>query len=156
MGMSYFLMLVGWLEEARMSKARLFSLRMNVWWICFCDGYFCCSSSWWSPKMTRHILSICAKQMTRCPNCSFVYLYLLLPVYRVILRFFLLLWQTSIRDTFGNTPLHLACNKGDLDCVRALTERITASEESKTTTASSYRHQIFYPDLESRNYHGKS
>ena len=37
--------------------------------------------------------------------------------------------QSSIRDKYGNTPLHLACAAGDLDCVRALTERITASEE---------------------------
>lgn len=83
--------------------------------------------------------------------------------------------QSSIRDKYGNTPLHLACAAGDLDCVRALTERITATEEAtaisctgmlvvaaaaKEVVAQKQKkfnrtHLVQYADVELRNYDGE-
>lgn len=69
--------------------------------------------------------------------------------------------------------MHLACAAGDLDCVRALTERITATEEatavgctgvlvqSKEAVAAekqqkfSRTHLVQYADVELRNYDGE-
>lgn len=70
--------------------------------------------------------------------------------------------------------MHLACAAGDLDCVRALTERITATEEatavsctgvlvpSKTAAKAASEeqkinrtHLVQYADVELRNYDGE-
>lgn len=81
-------------------------------------------------------------------------------------------WQSSIRDKYGNTPLHLACAAGDLDCVRALTERITATEEATAISCTGMlvaaakevaqkqkkfnrTHLVQYADVELRNYDGE-
>lgn len=37
------------------------------------------------------------------------------------------------RDRHGNTPLHLACREGDLNCVQALTLPLTTAEISRIT-----------------------
>ena len=37
------------------------------------------------------------------------------------------------RDRHGNTPLHLACREGDLNCVQALTLPLTTAEISHIT-----------------------
>lgn len=67
--------------------------------------------------------------------------------------------------------MHLACASGDLDCVRALTERITTSEETNgvsctgvllsksaegaTNAKQTRQHFIQYADVELINYDGK-
>lgn len=93
----------------------------------------------------------------------------------IIFRFVLFFLQSSIRDKYGNTPLHLACVAGDLDCVRALTQRITATEAESAVSCSgvlltksaaeksadtkssisSRMHLVQYADVELRNYDGE-
>nr|CAD7454306.1 unnamed protein product [Timema tahoe] len=61
----------------------------------------------------------------------------------------------DVRDSNGNTALHLACQTGNLDCVKALTEPITVAE---TATANlryiPYLQQV-PQNLEARNYDGE-
>lgn len=69
--------------------------------------------------------------------------------------------QASIRDNDGNTPLHLACKRGDRSCVEALTLPITAKE---LEDAYKYSEQTMHThpctqlptDLEQRNFDGES
>lgn len=81
--------------------------------------------------------------------------------------FWFFLLQPTIRDYKGNTPLHLACEKGDLACVRALTVPIAMTEiqdvfrTNSTFTESSSKKKRNSPclqlpgDLDMRNYDGK-
>lgn len=65
--------------------------------------------------------------------------------------------ETSVRDRHGNSPLHLACSKGDLSCVKALTNPLTTDEISEIKQmASLYKSSCpSLPDLEQRNYDGE-
>lgn len=63
--------------------------------------------------------------------------------------------------------MHLACAAGDLECVKALTERITATEQENAVSCTgvlvtkegtqkfSRAHLVQYADVELRNYDGK-
>ncbi|XP_059617169.1 NF-kappa-B inhibitor cactus-like [Phlebotomus argentipes] len=76
--------------------------------------------------------------------------------------------EPTIRDYKGNTPLHLACEKGDLGCVRALTVPIALTEiqdvfrANSTFTDSSSKKKRNSPciqlpgDLDMRNYDGEN
>lgn len=71
----------------------------------------------------------------------------------------------TVRDRHGNTPLHLACIAGDIQCVRALTVPICASEIneahrfyghlSSDKTTSNLHCARLPADLEIRNYDGE-
>ncbi|KAK6636144.1 hypothetical protein RUM43_009796 [Polyplax serrata] len=58
------------------------------------------------------------------------------------------------RDRHGNTPLHLACQLGDLECVKALTEPISVSEMATANTFHS-GHVNVPQDFEEGNYDGE-
>lgn len=58
------------------------------------------------------------------------------------------------RDRHGNTPLHLACQLGDLECVKALTEPISVSEMATANTFHS-AHVNVPQDFEEGNYDGE-
>ncbi|XP_001603027.1 NF-kappa-B inhibitor cactus [Nasonia vitripennis] len=60
--------------------------------------------------------------------------------------------NTTVRTRGGNTPLHMACSHGDLDCARALTEPITKSEMNWTAG----KPQFSPANLNMRNYTGKT
>ncbi|GAB0089137.1 NF-kappa-B inhibitor cactus [Sergentomyia squamirostris] len=76
--------------------------------------------------------------------------------------------EPTIRDYKGNTPLHLACEKGDLACVHALTVPILLTEiqdmfrPNNTFSDSSFRKKRNSPciqlpgDLNIRNYDGEN
>lgn len=51
----------------------------------------------------------------------------------------------DIQDHGGNTPLHIACRSGDLDCVQALLTPITDSEVEEAQCF--YKIYIQYNDL---------
>lgn len=59
------------------------------------------------------------------------------------------------RDRHGNTPLHLACQMGDVECVKALTEPIAVSEIANANLPYSGYTQQVPQDFEERNYDGK-
>lgn len=59
----------------------------------------------------------------------------------------------TVRNYRGNTPLHVACENGDLECVMALTEPLSETERSNVLNKK--RSDIFPQDLEQRNYVGK-
>jgi len=61
----------------------------------------------------------------------------------------------GIKDIEGNTPLHHACRRGDLDCVRALTEPIAVAEteQARTKYSTTFIHERRL-SLEERNYDG--
>jgi ankyrin repeat protein len=60
--------------------------------------------------------------------------------------------QASIRDRYGNNPLHIACSNGDLSCVERILVAPKASE-----FASKKAHSQFFTsiDLEQWNYDGE-
>lgn len=63
--------------------------------------------------------------------------------------------RPDTRDRLGNTPLHIACQLGDIDCVAALTEPIT-NNESKSVALLYQPLPVPLPgNLELRNYEGK-
>ncbi|XP_067624998.1 NF-kappa-B inhibitor cactus-like isoform X2 [Eurosta solidaginis] len=85
---------------------------------------------------------------------------------RRILRMLLLAGaEPCIRDSQGNTALHLACMSGDEQCVNALTIPISASEINEAHRQYGYRSNdkvysslsaaTLPPDLEIRNYDGE-
>lgn len=45
----------------------------------------------------------------------------------------------DLRDRFGNTPLHIACSRGDLPCVLALTTPVEPCEVKDVTYSIAYR-----------------
>lgn len=49
----------------------------------------------------------------------------------------------SIRDVFGETPLHIAARSGDVDCIRALLEPVAERPQRRSTT------------LNQKNYNGE-
>lgn len=61
-----------------------------------------------------------------------------------------------MRDRQGNSPLHLACSRGDLACVKALTNSITNEEiVALQKTVRLYKTpSVRLPDFEQRNYEG--
>ncbi|XP_017019220.1 NF-kappa-B inhibitor cactus [Drosophila kikkawai] len=73
--------------------------------------------------------------------------------------------EPSVRDSHGNTALHLSCIAGEKQCVRALTEKFGATEiheahrqyghrsNDKAVSSLSYAH--LPADLEIRNYDGE-
>lgn len=71
--------------------------------------------------------------------------------------------EATIRDRNGNTPLHLACTSGDLECFKALTVPISAAEiqEAKRLNFTKWEDSSYVrcaqlpPDLEQRNYDGE-
>jgi ankyrin only family protein len=60
-----------------------------------------------------------------------------------------------IRDSRGNTALHLACQTGDLECVKALTEPVTVAETNTANLKYAGFMQQVPQNLEERNYDGK-
>ncbi|XP_063242720.1 NF-kappa-B inhibitor cactus-like isoform X1 [Bacillus rossius redtenbacheri] len=60
------------------------------------------------------------------------------------------------RDLQGNTPLHLACQSGDLECVRALTATVSVAEAAATNLrgVGGWRQQVPQP-LDDRNNDGQ-
>lgn len=61
--------------------------------------------------------------------------------------------QPSIRDLRGNTPLHVACFNGDLDCVQALTNPLSITEQRPFPHAKPIPYTT--DDVNERNYDGK-
>lgn len=59
------------------------------------------------------------------------------------------------RDRHGNTPLHLACQMGDEECVKALTETIKNEEIKNANLPYSGFTQQVPQDFEERNYDGE-
>jgi ankyrin only family protein len=60
----------------------------------------------------------------------------------------------DIRDRRGNTALHLACQIGDLECVKALTEPVTVAETKTANLQYAAFQQQVPQNLEERNYDG--
>lgn len=67
--------------------------------------------------------------------------------------------SAMIRDGNGNTPLHAACEMGDLNSVKEILRPITAPEFRNYTNIKPNSHQSFpcrIPiNLEQKNYHGE-
>jgi ankyrin only family protein len=65
--------------------------------------------------------------------------------------------DVTIRDQHGNSPLHLACQNGYLDCVRELTSPLTNDEilQQKSRANLENKSCVCLPDLEQRNYDGE-
>jgi ankyrin only family protein len=63
--------------------------------------------------------------------------------------------NVDIRDRRGNTALHLACQIGDLECVKALTEPVTVAETNTANLQYAAFMQQVPQNLEERNYDGK-
>lgn len=59
----------------------------------------------------------------------------------------------DIRDKQGNTPLHLACHKADLECVLSLTTPLEPREMKDVPYTYSYRR--IPQDQDIMNYEGK-
>ena len=59
-----------------------------------------------------------------------------------------------LRDKNGNTPLHLACRDGYLDCTRALLEPVSIEERLSALLPLHVTLQPLPQDLEQRNYEG--
>lgn len=80
---------------------------------------------------------------------------------RVVRRLVLAGASPSIRDRNGNTPLHLACERGELECVKELTRPVTFMEMKYLQLMNSAVHQCLPkiyipPNLEIYNYEGKT
>ncbi|KAJ9601000.1 hypothetical protein L9F63_000838 [Diploptera punctata] len=60
-----------------------------------------------------------------------------------------------IQDCHGNTALHLACQNGDLNCVKALTEPIHVDENNGVNLQYTPYIQELPPRFEERNYDGQ-
>lgn len=60
-----------------------------------------------------------------------------------------------LRDSNGNTPLHLACRDGSLDCARALLIPVSQEERRSALLSPMSVVQPLPQDLEQRNYDGK-
>ncbi|GAB6032330.1 hypothetical protein CHUAL_010970 [Chamberlinius hualienensis] len=80
---------------------------------------------------------------------------------RVVRRLVLAGASPSIRDRHGNTPLHLACERGELECVKELTRPVTSMEMKYLQLMNSAVYQCLPkicipPDLEFYNYEGKT
>lgn len=58
------------------------------------------------------------------------------------------------KDRHGNTPLHLACQMGDIACVKSLTEPISVSEVATANLLYSHYTKQVPQDFEERNYEG--
>lgn len=60
----------------------------------------------------------------------------------------------TVRNLQGNTPLHLSCDRGDINCAKALSFPLLASEHKIYENA---KHLPQLPqNLEQRNYEGES
>jgi hypothetical protein len=62
--------------------------------------------------------------------------------------------NVDVRDRRGNTALHLACQIGDLECVKALMEPITVAETNTANLHYDAVMQQLPQNLEERNYDG--
>lgn len=62
--------------------------------------------------------------------------------------------NVDVRDRRGNTALHLACQIGDLECVKALMEPITVAETNTANLQYDAFMQEVPQNLEERNYDG--
>lgn len=62
--------------------------------------------------------------------------------------------NVDIRDRRGNTALHLACQIGDLECVKALMEPVTVAETNTANLQYDAFMQQVPQNLEERNYDG--
>lgn len=62
--------------------------------------------------------------------------------------------NVDIRDRRGNTALHLACQIGDIECVKALLEPITVAETNTANLQYDAFMQHLSQNLEQRNYDG--
>ncbi len=58
------------------------------------------------------------------------------------------------RDRHGNTPLHLACRDGHVDCVKALCMPVSQEEREVALLHHDIPPQPLPQDLEQRNYDG--
>ncbi|OXU17546.1 hypothetical protein TSAR_016543 [Trichomalopsis sarcophagae] len=70
---------------------------------------------------------------------------------KIVRRLVLAGASTTVRTRGGNTPLHMACSYGDLDCARALTEPITKSEINWTVVKPKFSPE----NLDMYNYSGR-
>lgn len=59
-----------------------------------------------------------------------------------------------IRDRMGNTPLHLACREGYLDCARALLIPVSQEERQSALLPQHVVPQPLPQELENKNYEG--
>nr|WCL52336.1 NF-kappa-B inhibitor cactus [Gryllodes sigillatus] len=64
--------------------------------------------------------------------------------------------SVDMRDRNGNTPLHMACHLGDLDCVKALTEPVTIAETDTANLQYTVYPQQLPQNLEEVNYDGQT
>lgn len=60
----------------------------------------------------------------------------------------------DIRDQRGNTALHLACQIGDLECVKALLKPVQVMETNSANLQYDAFMQQVPQNLEERNYDG--
>jgi len=60
-----------------------------------------------------------------------------------------------LRDRFGNTPLHLACRDGALDCAKALLFPVSQEERRRALLPLNGIPQPLPQDLEQKNYDGQ-
>lgn len=78
---------------------------------------------------------------------------------KVVRRLVLAGASLDVRNKIGNTPLHLACERGDYECVKELTRPVSSAEVHymKSTLPPTHRmpHVSVPQNLELRNYEGK-
>lgn len=80
---------------------------------------------------------------------------------RVVRRLVLAGACPTVRDRRGNTPLHLACERGELECVKELTRPVTSIEIQYLKMMNSAVYQnipniSIPPNLEIHNYEGRT
>nr|AAZ40334.1 IkB [Carcinoscorpius rotundicauda] len=77
--------------------------------------------------------------------------------YRIVRRLIVAGATVDMRDRHGNTAFHIACERGDMECLRALTTPVTENEVIEANLQYPVDLQYLSPDfLEHRNYEGQT